>query len=289
MKQPIHPFQIEAIRIFNQEESRHLTYSHEQYKIVKDMMRIVHYHLSQRTPPYLHIEDNRDEFLNRQAYYYEQSDINEANYQICSVGYFAGTYGAFHYDPRHPYLLEFGEHNFDLFFLFKLRQMDLITELDSFLEYWQNRIEHKFTRFYTLLNHKYTCLIDSDRHQSVLEWLEAQKQPIVESSDSKIGLTNKTLALYFYFFKKHFNLTLEEKSEKSDFIKFLHLLQGREFKGLQSSYLKELSDKAPSIGSTTNSIKDLQTVKKHFSDFKLDALAALVEEEINKEENAKEN
>lgn len=300
-----HPFDIEITTIYDDEANWRHTYTEKQFELAEKMVYFVERHIANHDVPFVTSEDNWDYFHKKSLLHGEAYSKRLREKTIYHGDYFIRNTAAYSYSTRSLRVLDQEDEYFPLFFTFKLRLIKLI-ELDHFLNYWDKTFKNGFTRFCTLLLRQYACLIDSDKHQSILEWIEdvsktekkeqmktaesdtPKSQTIVESKDLEALLPSDIqMALFFHYFQEHFDFQPEENKQKQDFIKFLHALKGKPFRKIQNSHINRLLRTTPSIGKPENTIKHLTNLQNTFLEYGLTQMSNLVQADILKEKNAK--
>ena len=176
MTKPPHSFDIEITKIYDEEASWRHTYTEEQFELAEKMVYFVERHIANHDYPFVTGESDWSEFHQKSLLHGEAYSKRLREKKIYNGSYFTRYNALYSYATRSLRVLEQNHEYFPLFFAFKLRLLELTTQLDNFLEYWDKTHKKGFTRFYALLSREYACLLDTDTHQSILEWIELKNK-----------------------------------------------------------------------------------------------------------------
>jgi hypothetical protein len=95
------------------------------------------------------------------------------------------------------------------------------------------------------------------------------------------GYTNSQLVLIFYYFFKQNGLEPRVSIDISPMAKFIHLITGREFKGVTSSDFYKKLQTVPNFKSDKELINDLEAIKPLFKMVQLNEVVKMIENEID--------
>lgn len=125
----------------------------------------------------------------------------------------------------------------------------------------------------------YNCALEIKKHQDLLD--AKRRSPDIRSGILTGHLTNSQVVLVFYYFFKYCGLELRKNIDVSTMAKFIHLLTGKDYKGVNSSdYYKKLKNNVPNFKSDKDLKSDLLIIKPLFLQTELKEIVKMIDNEI---------
>jgi len=102
-----------------------------------------------------------------------------------------------------------------------------------------------------------------------------------ETSDKDITRSRQMLAIY-YLLKASFNIEHRKSSNVSDVAKFVHLLTGTKFNGLNNSEIYKKYKAIPSLKEGAELIKDLKFIRPYLESLEINEAVKMINADIEK-------
>jgi hypothetical protein len=125
----------------------------------------------------------------------------------------------------------------------------------------------------------YNCDLEIKKHQDLMD--AKRRSPDIRSDILFNHLTNSQVVLVFYYFFKYCGLELRKNIDISTMAKFIHLLSGKDYTGVDNSdYYKKLKNNVPNFKSDKQLKNDLLIIKPFFQQTELKEIVKMIDNEI---------